>query len=74
MAEPYRRILSLPGAGMSWEGGEKGEFAVGPGGDFRLGIPLDRGPGDYWVLVFASKGLVIGKAMTPCTAARIRAR
>jgi uncharacterized protein YkwD len=74
LSEPYRRILSLPGAGMSWEGGEKGEFAVGPGGDFRLGIPLDRGPGDYWVLVFASKGLFTGRAMTPCTAARIRAR
>ena len=73
MAEPYRRILSLPGAGMTWEGGEKGEFAVSPAGEFRVGVPLDRGPGDYWVLVFASKGLFTGRGLTPCTAARIRA-
>lgn len=73
IAEPYRRFLSMPAAGTTWEGGEKGEFAVGPGGDFRLGIPLDRGPGDYWVMVFASKGVFTGRALTPCTAARIRA-
>ena len=73
IAEPYRRFLSMPAAGTTWEGGEKGEFAVGPGGDFRLGIPLDRGRGDYWVLVFASKGVFTGRALTSCTAARIRA-
>jgi hypothetical protein len=73
LPEPYRRFLSAPGTGATWEGGGKGEFAVGPGGDFRLGIPLDRGRGDYWVQVFASKGVVTGRALTACTAARIRA-
>jgi uncharacterized protein YkwD len=73
VAAPYRRFLSVPAAGATWEGGERGDFPVGPGGDFRLGIPLDRGPGDYWVLVFASKGVFTGRALTSCTAARIRA-
>ncbi len=68
-----RRILPIPGPGLIWESGEKGSFPVAPNGEFRLGIPLDRGPGDYYVVVYPSRGAG-GRGLTPCTAARIRAK
>lgn len=67
-----RKILSMPGPGLIWESGEKGSFPVAPTGEFRLGVPLDRGPGDYYVVVYPSRGAG-GRGLTPCTAARIRA-
>jgi hypothetical protein len=68
-----RRFFANPRGGMVWGGGEKGSFAVAGDGTFRLGIPLDRGRGDYYVLVFASDRPFTGQAIAPCTAARIRA-
>jgi hypothetical protein len=70
---PVRKILPMPGPGLIWETGEKGSFPVAPTGEFRLGIPFDRGPGDYYVLVYPSRGAG-GRGLTPCTAARIRAK
>ncbi len=67
-----RRILPVPGQGLLWESGETGEFEVTPSGEFRVGVPLDHGPGDYYVLIYPSRGIG-GKGLTPCTAARIRA-
>jgi len=68
-----RSILPVAGPGLVWESGDKGSFPVGASGEFRLDVPLDRGPGDYYVVVFPSRGIG-GKGLTPCTAARIRAK
>lgn len=68
-----RKMLSMPGPGFVWESGEKGSFPVAPNGEFRLGVPLDHGPGDYYVVVYPSRGGLGGRQLTPCTAARIRA-
>lgn len=68
-----RNIYAMLGGGMIWAGGEKGSFPVASDGVFHLTIPLDHGPGDYYVVVFASKGPFSGKSVTPATVARIRA-
>jgi hypothetical protein len=67
-----REILPIPGPGLMWESGKKGSFPVAATGEFRLDVPLDRGPGDYYVVVYPSRGRG-GHGLTPCTAARIRA-
>ena len=68
-----RQIYAMPGNGMVWASGEKGSFPVAPDGEFRFTVPLDHGPGDYYVVVFASKGPFTGKPVTPAPIARIRA-
>jgi uncharacterized protein YkwD len=57
--------------GLRWAGGDQGDFRIDPSGRIDVFVPLESGPGSYYVLVYAGKGAVSGKRLTPGTAARI---
>ncbi len=71
---PYRQIRPYAPYGGTWGDGVRGDFSAPPaGGEFRVKVPLERGPGSYWVMVFAGAGQVIGRPLPPVTLARIEA-
>jgi len=74
LPRPYRSIRPWAPPGEEWADGVKGTFRAPPeGGEFRVNVPLDRGPGSYWVMVFAGPGEVTGRSLAPVTLARIEA-
>lgn len=66
----YRPLLPL---GTTWSDGSRGDFAFSSG-RLSMAVPLDHGPGSYYVFVFAGEGSLTGKKLSPVTAARIEAR
>lgn len=71
LPEAYRKLRAFAPSGSVWTDGTRGDFAVATGGILRLSIPLDRGRGSYWLLVYAGEGNVIGRSLTPVTLARV---
>lgn len=69
------RVLSpFPGPGLRWASGASGDFGVASNGRFGFTVPLDRGPGNYYVLVYAGLGPISGKRLSAVTGALIQAR
>lgn len=64
----YRTLHPYPPAGTRWKSGELGDFRSTTGGRIELAVPLERGPGYYYVLVFASEGTAAGKTLFPVAA------
>lgn len=61
------------GAGFRWADGETGSFEMTKRNEASLSIPLDKGRGDYYVLVYAGEGDLSGRAVTPITGTLVRA-
>jgi len=59
----------LPGP-YRYDDGSRGQFETS-GGRISVAIPLSRGPGHYWVLVFAGEGSIHGRPLTPAVAGLI---
>jgi hypothetical protein len=62
-----------PPAGTRWISGEEGDFRSKAGGRIELAVPLDRGPGHYFLVVFAARGEVAGKKLFPVAAPMVTA-
>jgi len=70
----FQTLLPALPPQVRYEGGGTGEFPVS-GGRIEARIPLSKGPGSYYVLLFAEKGSPSpGQKLTPVVAARIEAR
>ena len=64
----WRTLRPYPPAGTRWESGESGDFRSTAGGRIELVVPLDRGPGHYYLVVFAAEGEVAGRKLFPVAA------
>jgi uncharacterized protein YkwD len=60
----FRPLLS---GGMTWEGGGRGDFATSPDGRIELSVPLDHGPGHYYVIAYVGQS-VTQRRLSPATA------
>ena len=65
---PWRTLRPYPPAGTRWQSGESGDFRANAAGRIELAIPLDRGPGHYYVVVYAGQGIRSGKPLFPVAA------
>lgn len=63
-------LRPLLGPGMTWEGGDRGDFPV-TGGRIDIHVPLDHGRGNYYVIAYVGTSET-GKKLTPATAALIQ--
>lgn len=70
----HRLMPALPAGGQWLSGGGHGNYERGVAGRYDILVPLDHGPGNYYVLVYAAQGDVSGKRLEPVTGALIRAR
>ena len=61
----WRTLRPFPPAGARWASGERGDFRPGAGGRIELPVPLDRGPGHYFLVVFAAEGNATGRKLFP---------
>jgi uncharacterized protein YkwD len=70
---PVRRLLPILKGGLHYTGGGVGDFEAS-GGRIEARIPLERGPGSYYVILFAEPGPVPpGNLYAPVLAVRIAA-
>ena len=70
----WRTLRPYPPAGTRWESGEPGDFRSVAGGRIELVVPLDRGPGHYYLVVFAAEGEAAGRKLFPVAAPMVTAR
>lgn len=71
---PFRSLLPLLQGGFHYAGGGLGDFPV-VAGRIEARIPVDRGPGSYYAILFAEPGpLPAGGTYAPILAARIAVR
>lgn len=61
----WRTLRPYPPAGSRWKSGEPGDFRPVAGGRLELQVPLDRGPGHYYVVLYACQGNVNGRRLYP---------
>ena len=73
LPQASRTLHPYPPAGARWESGEKGDFSSASGGKIEVSVPLDRGPGHYFVVVFAAEGGAIGRRLYPVAAPMVTA-
>ncbi|HKC24603.1 MAG TPA: CAP domain-containing protein, partial [Thermoanaerobaculia bacterium] len=59
-------LRPLLGGGMTWEGGGRGDFATTPDGRIELSVPLDHGPGVYYVIAYVGQS-VTQRRLSPAT-------
>jgi uncharacterized protein YkwD len=69
-----RTLRPYPPPGTRWESGEPGDFRAKANGSVELVVPLDRGPGHYYLVVFASEGAAIGRKLFPVATPMVTAR
>ena len=69
----WRTLRPYPPAGARWESGEAGDFRSVAGGRIELVVPLDRGPGHYYLVVFAAEGEAAGRRLFPIAAPMVTA-
>ena len=67
-----RTLLPRLERGFLYPDGTAGEVAVSDG-LVRATINLDSGSGNYWVIVYADRGAISGKSLSPVAAVRISA-
>jgi len=60
-----RTLHPYPPAGTQWATGERGDFRAPAGGRIELKVPLERGPGHYFLLVYGGEGVVHGRRLRP---------
>jgi uncharacterized protein YkwD len=70
----WRTLRPYPPAGTRWASGEAGDFRSTAGGRIELVVPLDRGPGHYYVVVFAVEGGTNGRKLFPVAAPMVTAQ
>ncbi len=70
----WRTLRPYPPAGTRWKSGEAGDFRSTAGGRVEFVVPLDRGPGYYYLVVFAAEGEVTGRRLLPVAAPMVTAR
>jgi len=68
-----RSLRPLLPANQRWSDGSRGDFPISSG-RVSLDVPLDRGPGFYFVMVYAGPGAISGRSLSPITAAAIEVR
>lgn len=68
-----RTLVPFPPAGTRWESGEKGDFSTVAGGRIEVNVPTDRGPGHYFLVVFAAEGEAVGRKIFPVAAPMVTA-
>ena len=68
-----RTLYPFPPVGARWESGEKGDFSTGAGGRIEVSVPTDRGPGHYFLVVFAAEGEAVGRKIYPVAAPMVTA-
>ncbi|MBK8594552.1 MAG: hypothetical protein IPP07_12365 [Holophagales bacterium] len=73
MPPASRTLRPYPPAGVLWESGDRGDFRSTTGGRIELSVPLDRGPGHYFLVVFAAEGEVVGRRLLPVAAPMVTA-
>lgn len=73
-APPIHRLMPSALAGTQWISGARGDFARGVAGRYDITVPLDHGPGNYYVMVYAAQGDVSGKRLEPVSGALVKAR
>jgi uncharacterized protein YkwD len=69
-----RTLHPFPPVGTRWASGEPGDFRSSVTGRIKLKVSLDRGPGHYFLVVFAVQGTVHGKKLYPVAAPMVTAR
>lgn len=70
----WRTLRPFPPAGTRWASGEPGDFRPNASGRVELVVPLERGPGHYYLVVFASEGEAIGRKLFPVATPMVTAR
>ena len=70
----WRILRPYPPTGTRWETGEAGDFRPNARGRIELLVPLDRGPGHYYLVVFASEGEARGRKLFPVAIPMVTAR
>ena len=68
-----RMLRPYPPPGNRWATGESGEFRQTFGGKVQLVAPLDKGPGHYYLVVYAAEGEAIGRRLFPIAAPMVTA-
>ena len=66
-------LLARAPANTQYPNGSRGEIGL-VGGVAQADIPLLSGPGNYYVFVYAARGSVAGRKLSPLTSALIQAR
>jgi hypothetical protein len=69
----WRTLRPYPPAGTRWESGDRGDFRPAAGGRIEMTVPLDRGPGHYFLVVFAAEAEARGKLLLPVAAPMLTA-
>lgn len=64
----WRMLRPHPPAGARWASGEPGHFKASAGGRVEIVVPLDRGPGHYYLVVYAGEGAATGRRLFPVAA------
>jgi len=67
-----RTLRPTLGPNLLYSDNFRGDFHVSVGGRMELAVPLDNGPGDYYVMVYV--GRASATTFVPAVAARIEAR
>ena len=70
----WRTLRPFPPAGARWVSGEAGDFWASRGGRIELTVPLDRGPGHYFLVVYAGEGDIKGRKLSPVATPMVTAR
>ena len=73
MPPAWQSLRPYPPAGTRWNSGEPGNFRSAAGARIELTVPLDRGPGHYYLVVFAAEGEAHGKRLFPIAAPMLTA-
>ncbi|MBI5441304.1 MAG: hypothetical protein HY900_08855, partial [Deltaproteobacteria bacterium] len=61
----WQTYRPYPPAGTRWSSGEEGDFRQSAAGRIELTVPLLRGPGHYYLVVFASQSEAPGRKVFP---------
>lgn len=69
-----RRLLPRLSAAFTYPDGDRGDFDTDPSGVVSLKVPLQSGPGHYYVVVYAEKGLITNQTLRPGTMILVTAR
>ncbi|MCL4810435.1 MAG: CAP domain-containing protein [Thermoanaerobaculia bacterium] len=64
----WRMLRPHPPPGARWASGEPGNFKASAGGRVEIVVPLDRGPGHYYLVVYAAEGTATGRKLFPVAA------
>lgn len=64
----WKTLRPFPPAGTRWASGEPGAFRTSASGRLDLSVPLGRGQGHYFVVIYAAAGEASGRRLYPVAA------